>query len=370
MRSIISFATLAAFACAAPTVKRYSDFSPDGKYFPLKNGFPNPSKDAIAQIQKEAFGTLPNGKPPANVSSEALTNLKFIAFNELFEVAFFTELVHNLTDKAPHYDLDYGHEYVLEALNAIVAQEQLHALNANNALKAFGQQPIEPCKYQFPVETFQEAIEFAAEFTDVVLGTLQDVNQIFAKNGDDGLVRAVSSVIGQEGEQEGFFRLIGKKRPSSQPFLTTSTRAFAFTAVRSFTIPDSCPNLYTIPLMSFRPLTVLSIDLKPETQNIKFSFSKKDSPVADLHDNYDSLSVVYLNQQNTPVIKGLQNIKVNGDEVCFEAAFPFDEFEMNGLTIAAVTKTPDEPFKSANDVSLNTLFGPGIIEINAVWTHS
>jgi hypothetical protein len=51
--------------------------------------------------------------------------LKLIALNELFEVAFFTELVFNVTNKDRGYDLGHGqgHEYVLDALNSIVAQE-------------------------------------------------------------------------------------------------------------------------------------------------------------------------------------------------------------------------------------------------------
>ncbi|KAF2194599.1 hypothetical protein K469DRAFT_546323 [Zopfia rhizophila CBS 207.26] len=361
MRSIISFATfsLATLTWAAPARKR-ADFLPDGQYFPLANGFPNPSADQIKQIQKQAFGTLPNGAPPASISTDGLTNLKLLALNELFEVAFFTELVYNVTNKLPGYDLGYGHEYVLDELNAIVAQEQLHALNANGALQKFNAGPIQPCKYSFPVTDFQSAIALAATFTDVVLGTLQDVNQIFAKNGDDGLVRAVSSVIGNEGEQEGFYHILQNKRPSTLPFLTTGVRDFAFTAIQSFTIPGSCPNINTIPLKTFKPLNILTTDIKPVTQNLKFSFKKADAGVADW---WDQLSLVYINQQNVPVVKSLQNTVVHGDTVTFEAAFPFDEFEMNGLTIAAVTKGAG-PFPNAPAVAQAAILGPGLIEIS------
>lgn len=359
MRSILPFATFAALASAAPANKRYSDYSPDGKYFPLSNGFPNPPTDQLLNIQKQAFGTLPNGPPPAKISPDGITSLKLIALNEIFEVAFFTELVYNVTNKAPGYDLGYGHQYVLDSLNAIIAQEELHALNANGALMKFNEEPIQPCKYQFPVVDFQSAIALAGTFTDVVLGTLQDVNQIFAKNGDDGLVRAVSSVIGNEGEQEGFFRLVQKKRVSSQPFLTTSVRDFAFTAIQSFTIPGSCPNINTIPLKTFKPLNVLSTQIKPETQNIKFSFVKADAGTED----WSSLRVVFINQQNTPIVKNLDNVKVEGNSVTFDGAFPYDEFLLNGLTIAAVTKG-NGSFANADAVAEATIFGPGLIELN------
>jgi hypothetical protein len=248
---------------------------------------------------------------------------------------------------------------VLDALNSIVAQEELHLLNANGALSHFKVDPIQPCKYSFPVTDFQSAIKLAGTFTDLVLGTLQDVNMIFAQSGDAGLVRAVSSVIGNEAEQEGFYRLVQKKRPSAQPFLTTATRDFAFTAIQSFTIPGSCPNIATIPLKTFKALTVESAKIKPETQNIKFSISKADVGMYEAAD----LKVVYINGQNLPIVKSLEKWAVGEQKMTFEAAFPFDEFVMNGLTIAAVTHGKDS-FTSADEVADATLFGPGLIEID------
>jgi hypothetical protein len=354
---LYSTAVLAGITIAAPAGKR--EFSPDNVYFPLANGFPNPSQDQTLQIQLQAHGTLPNGPPPPSLSPEGVKNLQLIALNELFEVAYFTELVYNLTNKVSGYDLGYGHEYVLDALTSIVAQEELHLLNANGALSHFKIDPIQPCKYSFPVTDFQSAIKLAATFTDLVLGTLQDVNMIFAQSGDAALVRAVSSVIGNEAEQEGFYRLIQKKRPSSQPFLTTATRDFAFTAIQSFTIPGSCPNIATIPLKTFKALTVESAKIKPETQNIKFSISKADVGMYEAAD----LKMVFINGQNLPIVKSLEKWAVGEKKMTFEAAFPYDEFVMNGLTIAAVTMGKDS-FASADEVGDAALFGPGFIEVD------
>jgi hypothetical protein len=359
MRSSIIYSTaiVASIASAAPAAKR--EFSPDNVYFPLTDGFPNPSQDQTLQIQIQAHGTLPNGPPPPKLSAEGVSNLQLIALNELFEVAYFTELVYNLTEKVHGYDLGYGHEYVLDALKSVVAQEELHLLNANGALKHFNQEPIQPCKYSFPVTDFQSAIGLAGTFTDLVMGTLQDVNMIFAQNGDAGLVRAVSSVIGNEGEQEGLYRLVQKKRPSAQPFLTTATRDFAFTAIQSFTVPGSCPNIGTIKLKTFKGLTVESTNIKAATQNIKFSVAKKDASVYQANE----VKVVYINGQNVPIVKSLSNVQIGSDKVTFEAAFPYDEFLMNGLTIAAVTHGKDS-FANADEVADATVFGPGLIEID------
>lgn len=354
--SIIYLATLiAGLVSAAPTTKR--EFSIDNVYFPLANEFPNPSQEQILQIQGEGHGTLPNGPPPPALSPEGTTNLKLIALNEIFEVAYFTELVYNLTNKVSGFDLGYGHEYVLDSLNAIVAQEQMHLLNANGALEHFKQEPIQPCKYSFPVTDFQSAIALAGTFTDLVLGTLQDVQQIFAKNQDDGLVRGVSSVLGNEAEQQGFYRLVQKKRVTSQPFLTTATRDFAFTAIQSFVIPGSCPNIGTIPLKTLLPLNVETKTIPAATQELKFSFAKDTGLY-----NTDALKLVYINGQNTPIVKNLENVQMMDDKVFFEAPFPYDEFLMNGLTIAAVTMGADQ-FEDANQVSEAAVFGPGLIQI-------
>jgi hypothetical protein len=357
MRSIIALSTvgLAALSSAAPAAKR----SDSDNGFPLSDGFPTPSADQIKGIQQAAFGTLSNAGPPPRISNDGITNLKLIALNELMEVKFYEELVYNVTHKVnKNYDLGYSHPFVLDSLKAILAQEELHLLNANGALKHFNVAPIEPCKYYFPVNSFQEAIALAATITDAVMGTLQDVNQIFAKNGDDGLVRGVSAVIGNEGEQEGFFRVLQNKRPSALPFLTTAVRDFAFTAIQGFIVPGSCPNIDTIPLKTFQPLNVLTKYIKPVTQNLQFSFNVADAGTSD----WSKLYVVYINQQNLPVVKMIQNPVVTGGVLTFVAAFPYDEFEMNGLTIVAITTNPG-PFTTADEVALYTKFGPGLIEL-------
>jgi hypothetical protein len=144
----------------------------------LSDGFPNPTPAQITAIEKLAQGSLPNGAPPAiPPKDDSFTSLRLIAFNELFEVAFFTELIANITIGCDGYNIDHDarKKYVLDSLTAILAQEELHALNANNALAHFNKGPILPCQYKFPVNTVEDAIALASTFTDVVLGTLQDV---------------------------------------------------------------------------------------------------------------------------------------------------------------------------------------------------
>jgi hypothetical protein len=363
MRSLISTSTLAFLGLSALTVSaaptRQPPSFPGGKVFPLPDGFPTPNDAQIKQIEQKAFGTLPNAPPPGTISADGLTNLKLIALNELFEVAFFTELISNVTNYVPGFEIASRKErnFVLATLNAVVNQEKLHALNANGALEHFGADPILPCKYSFPVKTFDEAIALAGTFTSVVLGTLQDVTQIFAQNGDAALTRGIASVIGQEGEQEGWYRLLQGKIPNELPFLTTSVRDFAFTAIQSFTVPGSCPNINTIPLKTFLPLNLLTTP-KAKTQNIKFSWEKPANAAPG-----SKLFATYINQQNLPVTEPLQMESVNGNTVIAEALFPYDKFEMNGLTILALTNSKG-PFPDADAVAAATVFGPGLIIIN------
>lgn len=215
---------------------------------------------------------------------------------------------------------------------------------------------IQPCAYTFPVSDFKSAIALATTFTDVVLGTLQDVVERFALGRDVDLAREIASVIGQEGEQQGWFRASQGKIPSELPFLTTSDLNFAFTAIQGFVVPGSCPNIDEIPLRTFEGLNILSTPGRQD-QNITVQFTDPD------HEADHSLWLTYINQQNLPIVEPLRFISRNGKEVQAETLFPFEENEMNGLTIAAVTKSGG-PFSDASSVAKWTLAGPGLIIVN------
>lgn len=189
-----------------------------------------------------------------------------------------------------------------------------------------------------------------------MLGTLQDVVERFALGRDFDLAREIASVIGQEGEQQGWFRFHQGKIPSELPFLTTSNLNFAFTAIQNFVIPGSCPNIATIPLRTFEPLRVVTPP-GPQTQNLTFTFLDPGNEAE------HPLRMTYINQQNLPIVEPLNVLNRTGDNVTAEALFPYDENEMNGLTIAAVTKS-DGPFGDASTVAEWTLAGPGLIIVN------
>lgn len=298
---------------SAPTERRDTNGSKSTQQaftFPLENGFPNVAagSDALKEIQKKAHGTLPDGPLPTHISNISATVWQIIAFNELFEVAYFSSLIHNITDKAPGYEIDSpaARNLILNALEAVRAQEELHALGANGILKSANQPQISPCKYVFPVEDFDSAISFASTFTDIVLGTLQEALTNFGLDGDGGdFLGLVGSVIGQEGEQNGFYRTLGQPSqiPSSQPFLTASAGIFALSALHQMVVvPGSCPD--SIPVPIFNALTVETKNISPSTSTIDFSFyTNKTGPKT------DDLSIVYINQQNVPKVEKPTNFQ-------------------------------------------------------------
>jgi hypothetical protein len=213
-----------------------------------------------------------------------------------------------------------------------------------------------PCEYSFPVDNFDAAIDIAVKFTDVALGALQDVVERYALGSDFSLARQISSLIGAKGEQQGWFRIMQGKVPSELPYPTTGDVHFSFSAVQSFIVPDSCPNIHIFPLEPFEPLHVIRTP-GARTGNITVSFVN--------HQNISdsSLWMTYINQQNLPIVEPLEVITRTGNEVTGEALFPYEAHSMNGLTIAAVTTT-DGPFSNSYEVTKVTLAAPGLFVIN------
>lgn len=222
-----------------------------------------------------------------------------------------------------------------------------------------------PCLYNFPVATFDEAISLAQTFTSVVLGTLQNVILNMGEHGDAALSQGVASVIGQEGEQEGMFRLLNGKIPSELPFLTTSVRDFAFNALnQSFIVPGSCSNLHEITALQklhyMEPLTVVEPfnPLNPSDETVQLSFSLPQGH------NASEYEVAYINQQNIPFVLPFTVVSQTAETVLVKAPFPFAEHQLNGLTILAIVPTSANNLTSGQAVANVTLAGPGLVVVN------
>jgi hypothetical protein len=106
---ILFFSALASYVAAAP-------YFP----FPLRDGFPTPNPKQLQEIELAAGGTLPNGGLPTALKSAAVPVLQLLALTELFEVAFFNELIHNITNNVHGYECQNERAYVLNTLTAIL----------------------------------------------------------------------------------------------------------------------------------------------------------------------------------------------------------------------------------------------------------
>ncbi|KAI1109614.1 sexual development protein [Nemania sp. NC0429] len=333
---------------------------------PSGDGFPDPNAQQLLSIERQAGGLLSNAPPPPTLSQAGIGNFQLIGFNENFEVAFFDSIIKNITHHVPGFEIKSSSKWVeaeiVEILKTVKAQEELHAITAASTLKHFNASLVPvPCTYKFPTTTLEDAISLAETLTGVVLGTLQDAEQSFAKNGDDGPVRAVSSVIGQEGEQNGFYRTLLGLKPSEKPFLTTSVAAYAFSALQQFVV--SCPfDVAQIPLPIFPALNVLTT-AEPRDMYLSFSADLTGNP--QVHDgkyDFSHLFITYLVGQQLPISEPIINPKLEGGVLTFKALFPFTENVMSGLTIAALTNSSG--FPNADALVANTLAAPGLIQVN------
>lgn len=189
-------------------------------------------------------------------------------------------------------------------------------------------------------------------------------------------MRTIASVIGNEGEQNGFYRDFLDLKPSEKPFLTTSTAAFAFSILNQVFVA-SCPfDLAEIALPILAPLTVLSGDgganVTATDQTLQFSADLSSCGAGEggrqhKADGYvggrgEGLFITYLTGQNLPVSEPVSNVRWEGKTATFEAFFPFEANVMDGLSIAALTTSSN--FSSADAVVNATLAAPGLIQVN------
>jgi hypothetical protein len=90
--------------------------------FPLSNGFPFPNETALEELFTRAGGNFTNAPLAPRFDDDSLTSWKLQAFNEFMEVAFFTQLIANITDGVAGYELDSSmRDYVLSSLETIQA---------------------------------------------------------------------------------------------------------------------------------------------------------------------------------------------------------------------------------------------------------
>ncbi|KAJ0155429.1 hypothetical protein HZ326_2324 [Fusarium oxysporum f. sp. albedinis] len=104
------------------------------------DGYPSPTKDQLREISWRADGTLSNAPLPA-------------------KLAYFSSFLCNVTNNIHGYKSHYRYSKseLVKMLTTVVAQEELHAINAINVLKHFQVPASLPCKYHFPATYYYQA---------------------------------------------------------------------------------------------------------------------------------------------------------------------------------------------------------------------
>ncbi|TQS32634.1 hypothetical protein Golomagni_07045, partial [Golovinomyces magnicellulatus] len=303
---------------------------------------------------------------PTELGPGSTTAFQLITFNELFETAFFGSLVNNITTGVPGYEAQNKDE-LLKIFKAVLAQEEEHALAAQAALKTANQFVPQPCQYKFPVAKLADVVNLAETFTAIVLGALQGAQVLFAKDQKFIPLQLISSVIGQEGEQNGFYRIFLEEVPSESPFLTPVPAAFAWTALQMFVVPGSCPfELSKIPLPIFAPLTVNGGPIAVlDAKDQEVSFSADLTHVQNAQKYFDTpakgLYLTYTSGQSKPISVPLKNVQWCAGEITFSADFPFEKNVLSGFTHAALTTANN--FQSSDAIVDATLAAPAVIQV-------
>lgn len=87
---------------------------------PTDDGFPDPDDEQTRLLEQKAFGKLPGAIPPLGANAASITTFQLIAFNEIWESAYFDSLLHNITDEVEGYQTDKKDELV-KIISAVLA---------------------------------------------------------------------------------------------------------------------------------------------------------------------------------------------------------------------------------------------------------
>lgn len=251
----------------------------------------------------------------------------------------------------------------------------MHAYNANDAVRYFTNgSHILPCTYVFPVSDFLSAIAFAQTFTDMYIGLLTNIQQRTVRNlgaDSNSIIYVLAQALGQEGQQSGWFRSLQGKHASAEPFLTSSTRDFAFSWLQRFIVPGSCPNVEEIPLKVLPPLylecrvdgagpvtLLVPGDVDPKTQSVAFVNGALVPSVMPFNITKTSGCGNGLMANEATAQAGCGRDMVTN----IVADFPYSSNVMHGLTLVAIVRNGPTLITS-EDVANATLYGPALIEV-------
>lgn len=98
--------TSAVFGSAALLGSAVAGLVPRIESAPTDDGFPNPDAEQQKTFESEAFGRAPGTPLPDKLGPSSTTVFQLIAFNEIWESAYFDSLLRNITDEVEGYETD------------------------------------------------------------------------------------------------------------------------------------------------------------------------------------------------------------------------------------------------------------------------
>ena len=218
-------------------------------------------------------------------------------------------------------------------------------------LAGSGYAQVKPCEYEFPVNSFSEAMDTADDFAMLLMAAISSVIVDFGSTPQ--IVNLFSSVLGQEGQQDGYLRWLKSVVPNENPFLTSTTLSYVYSHIHQhFVVPGTCPQQLNFPI--YNRLTPLE---SPPAKNTTISFSTTQPHVNSTY------SIAYMSGQNLPVVVSLSKITEHGDLTTLEASFPFEAGFSRGLTVAALVHGSTS-FGNVSQVADKTVAGPAVIQVN------
>lgn len=156
-------------------------------------------------------------------------------------------------------------------------------------------------------------------------------------------------------------RQVTGKVPSAKPFLTQGTGVFAASVLfQDFVVAGSCPAVDDIKINVLKRLSLTTAPVVAADQMLSFSVEEG------LAAHGSTVNVVFINGQQVPVVVQAVSSVENG-VASFSVAFPYSQFQMDGLTMAVLTSSADADgvaFASGGDVAKVAIAGPALIEIN------
>ncbi|KAL7935549.1 late sexual development protein [Trichoderma chlorosporum] len=319
----------------------------------------------LCQLEVTAGGIVNlTNNVPSKLSPKGITQFQLIVVNQFFETSFFSSLLYNVTNDIAGYEYQKKDELVA-ILQTTLAQEELYVINAIKYLKYNDAFIPSPCRYEFGSTTLQHAINFAQVFTTITMGTLQETAVTMARDGNLSQVRTITAMITSNAEQVGYLRHMLEKKPSAQPFPTTSVAPFLLSALNTFTVPGSCPfPASSINITTFRPFNLVGIGMiKQKDQTLTFETDLNGVTGATKYLNKtdgSGLYVTYVTAQLKPISMPAMHLKWNKTVVTMDAYFPYSEYLMNGLSLAALTTKDD--FSSVGEMLQFTLAAPAVMQ--------